>query len=1513
MERLGWSIVSLLMTFCLAVTLINLPFFQTWAASFLTDWVSQKTGYQVSIKSVHLAWLNSVRLGGVVALDKKGDTIVCAKEITLSYHWEALLQRNGKIETALLSDAYVAYLYDGSKKRGSIDLLITKIVALTDDGQPTPKGRKPPVFTIKEVNLSNCYFKYSDLRYDTIPKGIDYYHLDFQGITGKVKDLFFYRDTVGMQMMGLRAKELGTGLPILSLRTDFLICGEAMEFKKLDGKIGTSRLQNYLRLDYQSFEDFSDFNRKVKLKARLKESSFSWADIETIFGFGLPYIPRGLTLSGNLSGKVDSLKLANAHIIRGKESFVKGEVLFRGLPNWSTTRIKGFITSSKVLTSEVIPYTPKSERGLLQKVNYLSLKGSFNGTPTKFHTMLTAQSALGLVKTDMHIQLGSSPQSHVYDGMISTTNFHYGELINRPQWYRSLTMDGIVKGKGTTLSSVNAMLEADIKSIGLYNYLYHGINLRANLAKKKFDGQISIADDNLTLEAEGFADLNKGKEEVHMDINVMHSNPKALALYPDISSFTSVLDIDIKNFNLDDLIGTASATKTSMVWNDKSIHINEAKLSANKNAEGIRDVVLDSDVLDAKAKGKYEIAQLVTIVPSTLQEYYDALSGNLQKSIDRGLKHQNEIADFQINVLVKDINPLLEAVQLPWSIAKGTRLNGNLELANTSVLQALLASDSITYQNLKWQSVNCDLSSSKVISTGDVLASVSIASSRQFWDDNLATEKLNFDATWQGRTIKFQSNIDQQQSTNHIKLRGGLDLDEQGSVLHIDSSELFLLAKEFKVLSGSRMTFLPGKRASIEGLKIITGNTLIQSEGIIGDLANDYLRFKIDSLDLSLFDSLLIVPLKGLSSVTLDAYSLMGKPSLEGTASVKQLYLGNKPAGDLSIKYSYDSLDKAIDASANLVLNQKTIGTLSGSYYYLKDDYLDFNVTANRAPVSLLQPYLEGIIEELDGKVNGRVKLTGSLEKLAINGDVKVNDGSFLLPYTQVKYNFEHPIKIRTEGFDFSGAKLLDAFGGSATLTRGFISHDYFDNWSVDMAATLTNCLVNQTQKARDSYFYGTIYASGTGSFVGPVNDLKLTANVVSMPKTQVYLPFSDQVNVGTLSSNILFTDSRKKADSTKLQGRKIDKSGIGFEFNMDITPDAAIELIFDERAGEKISVVGSGAMKFLYDTRGDMNLIGQYQINKGTYNFTLLNTINKRFNIQPGSTISWTGNPLEGALNIQATHDLYASLTPLITEAMIGGQDRATFLAQPQYTRKYLTQVLLNLTGSVMKPDIKMDVKIKDYPQDLVLSNAVNNFESLVRSNDALLNQQIFNLFVIRSFTPVDNSTNVSTGAIAGSTISELLSNQFSNWLSQVDNNIQIQVDVNGLDATALNSLQLRLSYALLDGRLRFTRSGGFNNQQANTTGSAAMVAGDWTIDYRIDSKGHLFAKGFMRNNQVNLGTQLSSNTTTGLTFRYTKEFNSIPWLNRRKKTVAPPTIKVKPDEFVPLQDTSSSNSSNK
>jgi len=287
--------------------------------------------------------------------------------------------------------------------------------------------------------------------------------------------------------------------------------------------------------------------------------------------------------------------------------------------------------------------------------------------------------------------------------------------------------------------------------------------------------------------------------------------------------------------------------------------------------------------------------------------------------------------------------------------------------------------------------------------------------------------------------------------------------------------------------------------------------------------------------------------------------------------------------------------------------------------------------------------------------------------------------------------------------------------------------------------------------------------------------------------------------------------------------------------------------------------------------------MFGNYEFESGGYNFTLYNVINKEFSIEPNSNILWTGDPYGARLDLEAKYEQTASLAPLLT-----GQD-SSFYDQPEVKRKYPTTVILYLKGPLLSPDINFDIDIYDYPTSIVgFETSVASFKSEIKANEQELKRQVFSLIILRKFA---EQGSFSVGNSFGNSVSEFISNQLSYWITQIDENLEIDFDLGTLDQNAFNTFQYRLSYSFNEGRLRVTRSGNITEEDAPN--DVSNIIGDWELEYLLTEDGKYRAKMYNRFNYNNLyrNNQGVTTATTGFSLTHTQNFNDFRELFRSKK----------------------------
>ena len=154
-----------------------------------------------------------------------------------------------------------------------------------------------------------------------------------------------------------------------------------------------------------------------------------------------------------------------------------------------------------------------------------------------------------------------------------------------------------------------------------------------------------------------------------------------------------------------------------------------------------------------------------------------------------------------------------------------------------------------------------------------------------------------------------------------------------------------------------------------------------------------------------------------------------------------------------------------------------------------------------------------------------------------------------------------------------------------------------------------------------------------------------------------------------------------------------------------------------------------------------------------------------------------------------------------------------------------------------------------------------------------------------------------------------EFLSNQFSNWLSQISKDFDIGVNYHPGDEISDQEVQVALSTQIFNDRVTLNgnvdvRGNKLNNQSnprpsPGTNNSTTNIVGDFDMDVKITDNGKLRLKVFNRANESYV--EEISPYTQGIGLFYKQEFNNLFKMIFGKKQK-----KVKPEnEETPKEDT--------
>jgi hypothetical protein len=331
---------------------------------------------------------------------------------------------------------------------------------------------------------------------------------------------------------------------------------------------------------------------------------------------------------------------------------------------------------------------------------------------------------------------------------------------------------------------------------------------------------------------------------------------------------------------------------------------------------------------------------------------------------------------------------------------------------------------------------------------------------------------------------------------------------------------------------------------------------------------------------------------------------------------------------------------------------------------------------------------------------------------------------------------------------------------------------------------------------------------------------------------------------------------------------RRADPTTSNMTINIALTatPDAEVQLVIDPTVGDVIKGRGEGSLNMRIIPKSNIfDMYGDYTITEGSYLFTLQNIINKRFVINSGSTIQWTGDPMDAQLNIDAVYKLKASLQPLLSTTTLDN-----------VTRAVPVECIINLTERLTAPTVTFDIKVPN--ADTEIQNAVAN----LLNNQQSIATQFMYLLVSGSFYS-DYATSSNIGASASATTGfELLSNQLSNWLSSDDYNIILRYRPRS-ELTS-DEIDFGFSKSLVNNRLLVELEGNYlvDNRMAQSSNMSNFM-GEAYVTWLIDRAGALKLRGFTQT--IDRFDENQGLQETGVGIYYKEDFDTWSDLKRRVK----------------------------
>ncbi|WP_214072723.1 translocation/assembly module TamB domain-containing protein [Mucilaginibacter sp. dw_454] len=1385
---------------------------QTWAAKKATAYLSKKLGTEVNIKSLYIKPFTAVVLEDFYVLDKSRDTLVRTPKLTVDLNGFSLFHSisDRKLDFSLIQlDNGSAYLKNQIDGNTNLQFILDHLKS--KDTTKTAPG-KPWTMIFEKTVVNNFHFRYKDLRKHEIVNGINFDDLDVRNFSVTVNNMDLKNHLFMGDVRRLTLREKG-GFYLKNFTALTTVDSNRILAKHLFLQTPHSLIRNYLNMSFKSFKDFSDFTSKVDMDGHFSESHISSTDI-AYFTSGLEKISFELGVNGRIQGIVNNLKANNLTITAGQATFIKGDFSLKGLPDWDHTyldlKFDQLATNKKDLDFLYGHFTgaPKAAApALLGKFGNINFTGKFKGLQSNFAVAGTFKTQLGRFDPDIKLKMNKAGTPS-YGGTISAYNFNLAGLLDDNTFGRT-TFKANINGSGDALKNLNANISANVNYFDLKGYNYQNIAVNGNFAGKKITAKLSINDKNIKFDGNGSVDLNPTLPVYSVVANVHDANLHQLKLLGDTITISAQLNTTFSGSNLKNFEGKVLLSPIRIIDPRNNYLLDSVYFSASGKGDS-RIIALRSDALDGSIKGSYDLATLPSYFKTIAKKYIPSLQTDIVTP-----KPQN----FELSVQIKNLDPLT-AIFLPdLKIPDQGNFIGKFNSADkTATINGYIKT--IDYKKILFHDFILDES------TSDDNLSLNVSLKRIDLSKDLFIKNIDITNFVNNDSLKFNVKLADKDATNQLDLYGLVEFGRDTTAkLKLLPSDVIIEHQTWRLQEQVRIRLLDGK-TQISGFELSNGDQVARINGFISDNAADQLKVSFSKFSMSTLNELTksaAIQLHGTMDGDVVLSSILKSPGVDAHLNIDTFKMNNTLVGNIKVVSNLDNERSRANVNVNILNRGLETLNIGGAYYLGKgtEDKLDFDVKMTQTEAIIFEPFVKDLVSDLKGTVSTNLKLTGSLSKPQLNGDLALDNTGVTVNYLQTPYTVSTKLNVENSVININNMVLKDSRGGTGTA-NGKVDLNNLSNPTIDVALNTKSLMALNTTFKDNHLYFGTAFATGDFSFVGPIDNMNININA----STQAGTVFNIPLNTSTTVSDYDFINfvSHKDTAVTKIDHTKAF-NGVTLNLNLNVDEKSTVKITTDYGV-----IQGNGQSRNLslrINSLGDFDMFGEYTITTGKFDFTAKNFISKNFTINQGGTIRWTGNPSNAQINLSAIYEVRTDTKPLY--------DAAGF-PSPKGSTTELVQAELLITNSLIQPDISFDF---NFPTDPSIKDDLATY----LSDNNNRNRQALSVIVTRSFASGAGSNNLTNQVLgtAQNAAYEFAFNKLSNLIAQSNAVKNLDLTIRSFNDVSA-SLKLAHERIILDGSLFNTT--GSNSLSINSTllnSNFNTLTKDFQASYLIRKDGSL------------------------------------------------------------------------
>ncbi|CAN1555532.1 Translocation and assembly module TamB [Flavobacteriaceae bacterium] len=1393
---------------------LTLPSVQTKIAKYFVENINENYGLNINIEEVQLTLFGGVKLKNVFILDHHKDTLIYTKRINTTIQGAKNILDGDLIFGDIALDGVFFNLKTYKKeKKTNLDYFIDAF------GTSKVPSKKPFLLTATNVNLSDGRFILTDENHETA-KSVDFTRLNILITNFKIYGPEVYANIQKMSFLDHR------GLYVKNLKANYSFTQQHMILDDLEIQTKESYLKGYAALNYQ-IEDFSDFVNKVEFDVKLKKAKLASNDIRFFYNEIGKY--QFFKLRTHITGTLNNLKLLDLNLKDNRGTQIMGFINFKNLLGdknqefYMNGKFDKLTTNYEDIVSILPNILGKKLPIIIKKFGNVSLVGNTQLTTTSIHANLLANTGLGLVKSKFIINNMDQSDKADYVGYIVLNDFNIGNLLDNKDLSKvSLNID--VDGKGFSEKYLNTSLKGMISNFAYNGYNYKNVTIDGNFKLPFYKGSIIVNDPNLKMNFDGLVDLSKKENKYDFQIKIDKAELHKLNFVNDtISQFNGDIIVDMQGNSIDDMHGNIYVNNASYLNAKSTYQFNDFNINSSFDDTRIRTIKVSApDIANGTIVGKYKYAELKGLISNSL--------GSLYTNYKPIKVKKGQFLKFNFEVYNKIVEVFLPEIKISENTIVKGNINSDINEFKLNFNSPKIATTDISLDNIKFSLDNknplynayVELDTIKYkdykirdFSLINVTSKDTLFFRTEFKGGSKGEDYFNLDLY---HTIDKANNNVVGFSKSEIKLKNSLwylnELNSSNNRVVFDKK-----LKEFKLED----FILSNKEQEVKLNGEFKGSSY-------KDINLEFKNFDINALTSAQESFAIYGNLNG--KVNFNQNKLVYKPT--ASLVVDNLKVNNYDLGILNFDIKGDENLKKFTLYSTIENKDSESFSADGNFEIVnKETLFDLNLKFDKFNLATLSSLGGDVISNIRGYVSGNATIGGSVNKPDINGRLYVNDGGLAIPYLNVDYALKDKtiIDLTNEKFLFRNTTLIDTKYNTTGTLNGLVEHKNFSDWKLDLSINSKRLLVLDTKDSDEAAYFGTAFIDGIATIKGPANGLFIKVDAKSEKGSTLKIPINNAESVSENSFIHFITPKEKFNLQNGIVDNKKNYNGLELEFDLEITPNAEVEVILDRNSGHGMKGRGNGTLLFKINTLGNFNMWGDFLPYDGTYNFKYGGIIDKKFKVKKGGSIIWEGNPLKAQLNLEAVYKTSANPALLLENSSVN--------------KKVDVEVVIGIRGDLTRPEPDFLI---DFPS--ISSVLKSELQTELADKDVRQTQALY-LLSTGSFLGKDGSSQAVT-----SSVYETASSMLGSIVQSKDEKFEMNFNVVSPDNRPSSQTDGRFE-AIVSSKVneRITINGKIGVPFGGVNESAIVGAVD--IKYRINDDGSFNFHVFNKENDLNYITQ--------------------------------------------------------